>query len=100
VRIRGGYTDVLHIDSHWQAAKARGVRLGRNGERLASANRAAALERANQIGDVLAELGRVRHVDPTDRGRTNSTRYCNAPWGPLASADGETCDGVMERVSL
>ena len=39
-----------------QAAKARGVRLGRNAERLASANRAAALDHANQIKDVLVEL--------------------------------------------
>jgi DNA invertase Pin-like site-specific DNA recombinase len=39
-----------------QAAKARGVRLGRNAERLAPANHAAAVERANQIKDVLVEL--------------------------------------------
>jgi hypothetical protein len=39
-----------------QAAKARGVRLGRNAERLAPANRTAALDHANQIKDVLAEL--------------------------------------------
>jgi DNA invertase Pin-like site-specific DNA recombinase len=39
-----------------QAAKARGVRLGRNAERLASANRATALDRARQIEPVLAEL--------------------------------------------
>jgi DNA invertase Pin-like site-specific DNA recombinase len=40
------------------AAKARGVRLGRNGERLASANRATAVDRARQIEHVLAELNR------------------------------------------
>jgi DNA invertase Pin-like site-specific DNA recombinase len=39
-----------------QAAKARGVRLGRNAERLAPANRTAALGHANQIKDVLVEL--------------------------------------------
>jgi DNA invertase Pin-like site-specific DNA recombinase len=39
-----------------QAAKARGVRLGRNAENLAPANHAAALDHANQIKDVLAEL--------------------------------------------
>jgi len=40
-----------------QAAKARGVRLGRNGaECLAPANRAAAMERARQLAPVLAEL--------------------------------------------
>jgi DNA invertase Pin-like site-specific DNA recombinase len=41
-----------------QAAKARGVLLGRNGARLASANRAAAVDRADQIKGVLAELSR------------------------------------------
>jgi DNA invertase Pin-like site-specific DNA recombinase len=40
-----------------QAAKARGIRLGRNGaERLAPANRAGAIERARQLAPVLAEL--------------------------------------------
>jgi DNA invertase Pin-like site-specific DNA recombinase len=39
-----------------QAAKARGVRLGRNAESLAPANHAAALNHANQIKDVLVEL--------------------------------------------
>jgi DNA invertase Pin-like site-specific DNA recombinase len=39
-----------------QAAKARGVRLGRNAENLAPANHAAALDHANQIKGVLAEL--------------------------------------------
>jgi len=39
-----------------QAAKVRGVRLGRNAERLAPANHAAALDRANQIKGILTEL--------------------------------------------
>src|SRR6516164_367158 len=40
-----------------QAAKARGIRLGRNGaDRLAPANRAGAIERARQLAPVLAEL--------------------------------------------
>jgi DNA invertase Pin-like site-specific DNA recombinase len=39
-----------------QAAKARGVRLGRNAENLAPANHAAALDHANQIKGVLTEL--------------------------------------------
>jgi DNA invertase Pin-like site-specific DNA recombinase len=40
-----------------QAAKARGVRLGRNGaDRLAPANRAAAIERADQLKPILAEM--------------------------------------------
>jgi DNA invertase Pin-like site-specific DNA recombinase len=39
-----------------QAAKARGVRLGRNAERLGPANHAAAVDHANQIKDVLVEL--------------------------------------------
>jgi DNA invertase Pin-like site-specific DNA recombinase len=39
------------------AAKARGIRLGRNGaDRLAPANRAAAIERARRLAPVLAEL--------------------------------------------
>src|SRR5262249_48544278 len=39
------------------AAKARGIRLGRNGaDRLAPAYRAQAMERARQLGPVLAEL--------------------------------------------
>ena len=43
-----------------RAAKARGVRLGRNGaDRLAPANRAQALERACQLFPVLAELKRA-----------------------------------------
>jgi DNA invertase Pin-like site-specific DNA recombinase len=41
-----------------QAAKARGVRLGRNAERLAPANHTAALDRADQIKGLLAELNR------------------------------------------
>jgi DNA invertase Pin-like site-specific DNA recombinase len=40
-----------------QAAKARGIRLGRHGaDRLAPANRAVAIERARQLAPVLAEL--------------------------------------------
>jgi DNA invertase Pin-like site-specific DNA recombinase len=40
-----------------QAAKARGIRLGRNGaDRLAPANRAEAIERARQLAPVLTEL--------------------------------------------
>jgi hypothetical protein len=40
-----------------QAAKSRGVRLGRNGaERLAPANKAAAVERAKKLHPVLADL--------------------------------------------
>src|ERR1700737_2899455 len=43
-----------------QAAKARGVRLGRNGaERLAPAPRAEAVERARQLAPILAELKSV-----------------------------------------
>ena len=39
------------------AAKARGIKLGRNGaDRLAPANRAEAIERARQLAPVLAEL--------------------------------------------
>ena len=41
-----------------QAAKARGIRLGRNGaERLAPANEAAAADRARQLADILDYFG-------------------------------------------
>jgi DNA invertase Pin-like site-specific DNA recombinase len=80
-----------------QAAKARGVRLGRNAERLASANRATALDRANQIKDVLAELNRsgmtTREIaaELTARGITTPR---GGRWHP------QTVRRVMERVAL
>jgi DNA invertase Pin-like site-specific DNA recombinase len=39
-----------------QAAKARGVRLGQNGNRLAMGNRSAAISRANGLKNILKEL--------------------------------------------
>jgi DNA invertase Pin-like site-specific DNA recombinase len=80
-----------------QAAKARGVRLGRNAERLASANRAIAMDRARQIEHVLAELKRsgmtTREIaaELTARGITTPR---GGRWHP------QTVRRVMERVSL
>jgi DNA invertase Pin-like site-specific DNA recombinase len=80
-----------------QAAKARGVRLGRNAERLASANRATALDRARQIEHVLAELNRsgmtTREIaaELTARGITTPR---GGRWHP------QTVRRVMERVAL
>ena len=80
-----------------QAAKARGVRLGRNAERLAPANHAAALDHGNQIKDVLAELNRsgmtTREIaaELTARGITTPR---GGRWHP------QTVRRVMERVAL
>jgi DNA invertase Pin-like site-specific DNA recombinase len=80
-----------------QAAKARGVRLGRNAGRLASANHAAALDHANQIKDVLVELNRsgmtTREIaaELTARGITTPR---GGRWHP------QTVRRVMERVAL
>jgi DNA invertase Pin-like site-specific DNA recombinase len=80
-----------------QAAKARGVRLGRNAERLASANRATAVDHANQIKDMLAELNRsgmtTREIaaELTARGITTPR---GGRWHP------QTVRRVMERVAL
>jgi DNA invertase Pin-like site-specific DNA recombinase len=80
-----------------QAAKARGVRLGRNAENLAPANHAAALDHANQIKDVLAELNRLgmttRQIaaELTARGITSPR---GGRWHP------QTVRRVMERVAL
>jgi DNA invertase Pin-like site-specific DNA recombinase len=80
-----------------QAAKARGVRLGRNADRLASANRATAMDRARQIEHVLAELNRsgmtTREIaaELTARGITTPR---GGRWHP------QTVRRVMERVAL
>jgi DNA invertase Pin-like site-specific DNA recombinase len=80
-----------------QAAKARGVRLGRNAERLASANRATAVDRARQIEHVLAELNRsgmtTREIaaELTAQGITTPR---GGRWHP------QTVRRVMERVAL
>ena len=80
-----------------QAAKARGVRLGRNAERLAPANRAAALDHANQIKGVLAQLAgsgmttREIAAELTARGITTPR---GGRWHP------QTVRRVMERVAL
>jgi DNA invertase Pin-like site-specific DNA recombinase len=80
-----------------QAAKARGVRLGWNAERLAPANHAAALDRARQIEHVLAELNRsgmtTREIaaELTARGITTPR---GGRWHP------QTVRRVMQRVAL
>jgi hypothetical protein len=59
-----------------QAAKTRGIRLGRNGaERLAPANDAAAADRARQLADILAKLTGRWHVGAADRGRTHGAHF-------------------------
>ena len=68
-----------------QAAKARGVRLGRNGaERLAPANKAAALERAKNLHPVLADLvasgASLREIAAIDK-----AWYRDPARGPMAS---------------
>jgi DNA invertase Pin-like site-specific DNA recombinase len=79
-----------------QAAKARGVRLGRHGtDRLAPANHAAAMERARQLAPVLAELkasgmsARRMAVELTARGIPTAT---GAKW------HGETVRRMIDRV--
>jgi DNA invertase Pin-like site-specific DNA recombinase len=80
-----------------QAAKARGVRLGRNAERLASANHAAALDRADQIKGLLAELNRsgmtAREIAAELTARGIMTPR-GGRWHP------QTVRRVMERVAL
>ena len=73
------------------------MRLGRNAERLACANRATALDRARQIEPVLAELNRsgmtTREIaaELTARGLTTPR---GGRWHP------QTVRRVMERVAL
>jgi DNA invertase Pin-like site-specific DNA recombinase len=80
-----------------QAAKARGVRLGRNGERLASANRATAVDRARQIEHVLAELNQSG-MTTREIAAELTARGIRTPrggrWHP------QTVRRVMERVAL
>ncbi len=80
-----------------QAAKARGVRLGRNAERLAAANHAAALDRANHIKGVLAELAgsgmTTREIAQELTARGIATPL-GGRWHP------QTVRRVMERVAL
>jgi DNA invertase Pin-like site-specific DNA recombinase len=81
-----------------QAAKARGVRLGRNGtDRLAPANRAVANERADQLKPVLSELAssgmsaRQMAAELTARGIVTSR---GGAWHP------QTVIRMMARVGL
>jgi DNA invertase Pin-like site-specific DNA recombinase len=80
-----------------QAAKVRGVRLGRNAERLAPANHAAAMDRADQIKSLLAELAgsglSTREIAQELTARGIATPL-GGRWHP------QTVKRVMERVSL
>ncbi len=80
-----------------QAAKVRGVRLGRNGERLAAINRAAAMDRADQIKGLLAELAgsgmSTRQIASELTARGIATQR-GGRWHP------QTVKRVMDRVSL
>ena len=70
-----------------QAAKARGVRLGRNAESLATANHAAALDHANQIKGVLAQLAGSGIVGSANRSGINRTGHSNGSRRALASTE-------------
>jgi DNA invertase Pin-like site-specific DNA recombinase len=80
-----------------QAAKVRGVRLGRNAERLAPANHAAAMDRADQIKSLLAELAgsgmTTRRIAQELTARGIPTPL-GGRWHP------QTVKRVMDRVSL
>jgi DNA invertase Pin-like site-specific DNA recombinase len=80
-----------------QAAKVRGVRLGRNAERLAVVNRTAAIDRANQIKGLLAELAgsgmTTRRIAAELTARGIATPL-GGRWHP------QTVKRVMERVAL
>ena len=71
-----------------QAAKARGVKLGRYGaEHLSVQNKAAALERARGLAPLLADM-KVRAVIASDRGRADDAGRGDTVRRPVASADG------------
>ena len=81
-----------------QAAKARGIRLGRNGaERLAPANRAAAMNRAGQLKPILTALSaagmshRKIATELTARGISTPN---GGRWHP------QTVSRVIERIAL
>lgn len=80
-----------------QAAKARGVRLGVSAKKLASANRAAAMARAHEIRDVLAELSKAG-MSTRQIAAELTTRGVATPrggrWHP------QTVIRVMERLAL
>jgi hypothetical protein len=73
------------------------VRLGRNAEKLAATNHAAAVERANQIRDVLTELAAsgmsARQIAAELTIRGVATPH-GGRWHP------QTVKRVLERVSL
>ena len=81
-----------------QAAKARGVRLGRNSERLAPANHAAALDHANQIKGVLAELAGSGMSARQIASGINRTGHPNGPGWALASPECNPCHATCRTL--
>jgi DNA invertase Pin-like site-specific DNA recombinase len=70
------------------AAKARGIRLGRNGaDRLAPAYHAEAVERAQRLAPMLAELKGAGMFSSADCSGANGTRNCDAKRRPVACAE-------------
>ena len=73
-----------------QAAKARGVKLGRHGaEHLSVQNKAAALERAMSLAPLLADMKLRRSVLARHRGRADDAGRGDASGRTVASADGD-----------
>ncbi len=71
-----------------QAAKARGVKLGRYGaEHLSVQNKAAALERCQRPGTDARRHEAARTVLPSDRGRADDAGHSDANGREVASAD-------------
>ena len=70
-----------------QAAKVRGVRLGRNAERLAPANHAAALDRCQPNKGRAGRTSRVGHVGSANRSGINCAWHPNGSRRALASRE-------------
>ena len=80
-----------------QAAKARGVRLGRNGaENLAPAYRAAALDRARQLAPILSEM---RALGMSARGMASELTARGVPTPTGARWHAQTVIRHLERLS-
>ena len=72
-----------------QAAKARGVKLGRHGaEHLSVLNKAKALERARGFGAAARRHEGARAILAGDRYRADDARRCDTIGWEMASADG------------
>jgi DNA invertase Pin-like site-specific DNA recombinase len=80
------------------AAKARGIRLGRNGaDRLAPAYRAAANERARQLAPVLAEL---MITGMSDRRMAAELTARGIPTPNGAKWHGKTVRRIIDRITM